>query len=465
MDKERDIFDDWLRDRFDDYTEEPSEGLFERIKESIDEVKPAAVPLNGARRVWRWVGIAAAVALVAGSAVMIESRIRQRESTEPIATIEQRELTEPDAAEQFAATDQQTNSEPSTDSSNHPHATTASGSATDNSDRAPAEHQQIARNSDNADSAIANNDAAADNNVADNNLTDKADVADNNVADNKAADRTDQKGQATERPATEKPITKADREAYRRLLNGQTDPSMRSPRKRTDGRLTASLYAADYSPSTGNINMSGEAVLRESKMLVAEAVEQPNSASVITGDRRFAAPQHIITPSQEPTLSHSKPLNFGLRFSYALSDRWSVESGLNLSLLKSESHNQGRVSQYQLSRRLYYLGFPVNLSYDIVDTRYFDLYVKGGAMIERCISHTEQSTIDNRKLQSDSYKGSGIQPSVSIAAGAMLNITRFAGLYVEPGYGYWFDTGQPASYRTERPSSFTLSAGLKFSFN
>lgn len=64
-----------------------------------------------------------------------------------------------------------------------------------------------------------------------------------------------------------------------------------------------------------------------------------------------------------------------------------------------------------------------------------------------------------------SYKDKKLQWSVNSSVGLQFNITRFLGLFAEPGISYHFDSGTSVkTIYNEKPSDFRLLFGIRASF-
>jgi hypothetical protein len=119
------------------------------------------------------------------------------------------------------------------------------------------------------------------------------------------------------------------------------------------------------------------------------------------------------------------------------------------------------------TQRLNYIGIPINVKYDFIRTRWINVYAGAGAMAELFVGGTRKEVFTNKEGQDskpikDPINADGIQPSVSAMLGVELKVFDFLGIYIEPGVNYYFDTEQPASYRTKNPLNFAIRAGARF---
>ena len=100
-----------------------------------------------------------------------------------------------------------------------------------------------------------------------------------------------------------------------------------------------------------------------------------------------------------------------------------IESGISYTLLMSNVNSGGEECYYDEDRTLHYMGVPVNLVWN-------------------------------------AWSGERLS-----CAGLQYNLSRRAGLYVEPGMGYYFDNGsETETAYSRRPLNFNLNMGVRISF-
>jgi len=166
--------------------------------------------------------------------------------------------------------------------------------------------------------------------------------------------------------------------------------------------------------------------------------------------------QHNNNPS---TLTHHQPVRLGLSLRYRLNDRWSIESGLAYTRLRSDyKWRSGAEAKQTLS----YVGVPVNANYQLWGSRYVNFYVSAGAMVEKMVKGSLYTTAKGKE-QSESISIHPLQFSVNGGIGAEFNLTNQFSIYAEPGMGYYFDNGSNVrTFYQEKPFSFSLNLGLRF---
>ena len=155
---------------------------------------------------------------------------------------------------------------------------------------------------------------------------------------------------------------------------------------------------------------------------------------------------------------HHQPIRFGFSLRYRFDDRWSVESGLTYTRLSADITNTVDGQTTATEQRLNYIGIPLNVQYLMWGSRYVNVYVAAGGLVEKMVkgSRTTQGT-------SNSVSIHPLQVSVNGALGAEFKFTEGLSLYAEPALNYYFDNHSaiPTFYQ-EKPLNFNLNLGLRF---
>ena len=177
-------------------------------------------------------------------------------------------------------------------------------------------------------------------------------------------------------------------------------------------------------------------------------------------------------PEVQEEYSHKIPVKVGLTARYNITGRLGVETGLTYSVLLSsvKTGNSETGNNWSTgSQTLHYLGIPLNISFDILNSRYVNIYVTGGGMMEKSISGNIKTDeyVDGKFARTLTAKISpkGLQWSVNAAAGVQANILPQLGVFVEPGVSHHFKNGSRVrSIYTDKPTDFSLGFGLRYSF-
>lgn len=177
-------------------------------------------------------------------------------------------------------------------------------------------------------------------------------------------------------------------------------------------------------------------------------------------------------PEVQEEYSHKIPVKVGLTARYNITGRLGVETGLTYSVLASsvKTGNSETGNNWSTgSQTLHYLGIPLNISFNILNSRYVNIYVTGGGMMEKSISGNIKTDeyVDGKFARTLTAKISpkGLQWSVNAAAGVQANILPQLGVFVEPGVSHHFKNGSRVrSIYTDKPTDFSLGFGLRYSF-
>ncbi|MCI2083010.1 MAG: porin family protein [Bacteroidales bacterium] len=104
----------------------------------------------------------------------------------------------------------------------------------------------------------------------------------------------------------------------------------------------------------------------------------------------------------------------------------------------------------------HYLGVPLKVGWSFLNTRYFSAYLSAGVAAEKCIYAINNGNRIHVKQ---------MQYSASASLGFQFNFNEKIGLFAEPAYDFYPDDGSSFhTSRKENPQTFTLTAGLRFSF-
>lgn len=166
--------------------------------------------------------------------------------------------------------------------------------------------------------------------------------------------------------------------------------------------------------------------------------------------------------------TYGLPVSLGAGIKIGLNEKWSLGIGANYTLLTRKFFgtytlvdNEGSIKESissDIRNVQRYVGIPVNVFYNIVNSDYLNFYTYAGGAVERCIS----DKYDILKTEYI-YKGNvqGVQLSANLGIGVEFLLGKHFGLYVDPSIRYYFDCGQPKSIRTAQPFMLGFEAGLR----
>lgn len=168
-------------------------------------------------------------------------------------------------------------------------------------------------------------------------------------------------------------------------------------------------------------------------------------------------------------LKHKYPVSVGLNVRKNLPQRFGIETGLIYTYLESTSELEGTFSSYKYNQRLHYLGVPLYVSYSMLNSDKWDLYVNGGGMAEVALSARGKTKIfngDNFESETTTnLSAPGVVWSLGANVGLGYNLVDNFGIYIEPGVGYYFNNERhPQTYRTNNQLMFNLRAGFRVKF-
>lgn len=239
-------------------------------------------------------------------------------------------------------------------------------------------------------------------------------------------------------------------------------------RTKRGGKLAAGL----------SVNGSGSASSLSSRPTAAALGANPLDCGVSSADwvdRRVESAAGVIVynqPEVSTEYSHKMPVKIGASIRYDFNKFLGIESGLTYSFLSSDlkTGEEGVVSGWSKGvQSMHYLGIPLNLSFNIFSSRYFNAYVTAGGLMEKCVrgSLKTDEYLDGKYhgSSSTSLKQKGLQWSVNGAAGIQVNILPQLGLYMEPGVSHHFSNNSKVrTIYSDKPTDFSLSFGLRYTF-
>lgn len=164
----------------------------------------------------------------------------------------------------------------------------------------------------------------------------------------------------------------------------------------------------------------------------------------------------------EPTWRHDIPLSFSFTALKMLNDRIGIEAGLTYTYLSSQSNTIIETNNREgYKQNIHYIGIPISFYYNIINSGDFSLYAKCGILVDKAVSSNIDRYEDNKIIESAHLGTSGVQVSAIAKIGASYDISSMFSLYIEPTANYYFDSNQPASYRTDNDFGFSASLGFR----
>jgi hypothetical protein len=204
-------------------------------------------------------------------------------------------------------------------------------------------------------------------------------------------------------------------------------------------RLTMGLFAQGNTSNTNNTN----AVMMNPQLL-----------------HRVSAARAFLVDYKEFE-SHNQPISFGITVGYPLHAGVSLSSGLVYTKLNSTFTTLMPNQQIQRHQKLHYIGVPLNLQTQLLQWHGISFYLTAGTQVDWNIKAESNTDGVNQVMDKDC-----MQWSVGGSLGLAYHIIPQLSLYVEPGVRHYIDNGSTINnYFKDKPTSFNLQLGLRFSLN
>ena len=195
---------------------------------------------------------------------------------------------------------------------------------------------------------------------------------------------------------------------------------------------------------------------------------RPGGAGMLRQPSISSAPPKTGVKETSTRSIYGIPLSFGAGVKVDLNEKWSLGAGFNYTLLTrrfygsyTKVNEQGSIEmniQTDIRNTQNYVGVPVNLFYNIVDSRHLNFYTYAGGSVEKCVSDKYQLI---GKDITHTEKVRGLQLSANLGIGVEFLLGDYIGLYIDPSLRYYFDNGQPASIRTAQPLMLGFEMGMR----
>lgn len=168
-------------------------------------------------------------------------------------------------------------------------------------------------------------------------------------------------------------------------------------------------------------------------------------------------------------IKHRLPIRAGISFTYNLTDRFALESGLCYTNLTSDIKKGSDDHYYIGEQTLHYIGIPLNLKYRFFSWKRIELYSSIGALAEKCVSAKlhKEFILDNQNKgeESEKFSEKPMQWAANVSVGVQCNIIKSMGIFAEPGISYYFNDGTDLqTIYKEKPLNFNLNLGIRFTF-
>ena len=154
---------------------------------------------------------------------------------------------------------------------------------------------------------------------------------------------------------------------------------------------------------------------------------------------------------------HQVPVSVGLSARIFLTDRLSVNTGLNYTRYTSVRNrywsNTGE--RHKDKQYAHYLGIPVRVDWVAVNRKHFNFYIGAGMQMDKCI----YAVAGKERLheQQALWGLNGVM-------GVQVNVIPMLGLYLEPEVSYALNEGSIKTFRSDEPFMISARAGIRINF-
>ena len=143
-------------------------------------------------------------------------------------------------------------------------------------------------------------------------------------------------------------------------------------------------------------------------------------------------------------IHHKTPIGVGISISRYLNNRFSLQTGLTYSYLRSE-WSTNNTYHIENDQRLHFIGIPLSLTYKIAEWNRFMFYASAGGMAEVNVAGKRRMKLFSDEVeiakQSEHIRMKEWLWSVNARAGVSYPIIRFVSAFAEVGASYYFDNG------------------------
>lgn len=165
---------------------------------------------------------------------------------------------------------------------------------------------------------------------------------------------------------------------------------------------------------------------------------------------------------------HDKPITFGISLTKNIGKNWSLGTGIQYSLLKSDfTLGEG---EYFINRvqKVHYLGIPLSTSYKWFNSKNWSAYSSAGIIfnIPMYGKNNEQYVTGITVPYKDSWHFiPSVQWSVGVGTGLQYHFTPNWSIYLEPSFNWYIPNGSTIhTIWTEHPFSVTVPFGIRFAW-
>lgn len=165
---------------------------------------------------------------------------------------------------------------------------------------------------------------------------------------------------------------------------------------------------------------------------------------------------------------HDKPITFGISVTKSVSDRLSLETGLQYSILKSRFTIGEGGDSAATRQKIHYLGVPLRVSYKWMDYKRLSAYASAGVTLHVPVYSKLVGSADNdwkRIIFGDKRFSPPLQWQTGASVGVQYEFAPNTSLFVEPTVNWFIPSGDEThTIWTEQPVMFTCPFGIRITW-
>ena len=162
---------------------------------------------------------------------------------------------------------------------------------------------------------------------------------------------------------------------------------------------------------------------------------------------------------------HDVPITFSFSLSKQIAKRWSLETGLQYSLLKSRFQMGENGYSVSTRQQAHYLGVPFRVAYNLLSYRNLSAYSSLGVTLHIPLAGSRQTQymVGWQSFNADrQYFTPALQWQTGVSFGLQYRIAPHTSLFAEPSFNWFIPNGSATHTSwTEHPFMFTCPFGVR----
>ncbi len=177
------------------------------------------------------------------------------------------------------------------------------------------------------------------------------------------------------------------------------------------------------------------------------------------GDEESGPDDNPKVPEPQISAHHLMPITFGIRIAKEITHSWSIEWGLQYSLLRTDISTTDDYMHIQHVRASF-LTIPIDVKYNFLQRKRANAYIYGGGGIDIPIGASIKNTIDHRD---ELHYPFGVTLNAGLGIG--YKITPSVHLFVQPSLNYHImnKSTYPILWQ-DKPFTLELPIGIRLSW-